>query len=231
MDLSAVEETLPRIAFLKVPADMLLVTLSIGSPARSCLGWDREPAARHHDARPGPAPLRMDRGTMPLGGHLDPDPGPAPLRPCIDGSRILRAVRNAIMVPVAESRAHPPQPPRRRHPRRRNRARHAHPSGRRARAWAADDPRPGDVSVGRRRGRGAAGASTPPGVGGPFRGSARRPARPHAAHEAISAALGISGRRRVRRVARNSECPLPHTFACTDAPCPSRAEVVPNFNH
>jgi hypothetical protein len=69
MRLSAAEEYLPRIAFVAVPHDMILVSLANRSGPSPIWGGDRDASGRHDHSRARPARAHENRRTLSLDRH------------------------------------------------------------------------------------------------------------------------------------------------------------------
>ena len=67
--LSAAEEYLPRIAFVAVPHDMILVSLADRSGSFADLGGNRDASGRHHHSRARTARAHENRRTLSLDRH------------------------------------------------------------------------------------------------------------------------------------------------------------------
>jgi hypothetical protein len=72
--LSAAEEYLPRIAFVAVPHDMILVSFANRNEPSANLGWDREASRRHDYSRARPARAHENRGALSLDRHPNARP-------------------------------------------------------------------------------------------------------------------------------------------------------------
>jgi hypothetical protein len=72
--LSAAEEYLPRIAFVAVPHDMIVVSLANRNEPSADLGWDRDASRRHDYSWARPARAHENRGTLSLDRHPNAEP-------------------------------------------------------------------------------------------------------------------------------------------------------------
>jgi hypothetical protein len=94
--LTAVEETQPRIAFVTVPSDMVLVSFPIEGRAIAGLGRDRDPNRRDDHLRPRPATARKNPRSKSLGRHPGPRPTACPLWSCAERSRVRCSAGGAM---------------------------------------------------------------------------------------------------------------------------------------
>ena len=99
--LSAAEERLPRVAFVAVPADAILVALPRGNGPAPIWGGVRPGEREILTLRAELTPAHADRRALPLGVDLVAGRGTPTLRQRVDRSRLRASVRSPIVAVAA----------------------------------------------------------------------------------------------------------------------------------